>query len=368
MRLTQRQPLSIASTDYFVTHISTVPANLGMTVGLHLRRKFLSQVSHDNADDKPVVLFVHGGFAPSVVAYDLNYKDYSFMDALAHAGFDVFAMTHTGYGASPKPMMDDPFNVDPRFQGALIPHILSAPAVPRYPFKLLTSRSEWDEIESAVKFIIDLRKTERVNLVGWSIGAPRVGGFAAMHPELIDKLVLLGPAPYSSDGAAPATLPERGAPTRLQSRDMLMNKRWKADVHGEDQIDNPEIFNVVWRQLMDQDGLGATWTGDGTGTMRAPTRTQFGWRQHVSQIKSPTLVLLGEYDNYEERRDSWKDLQVGHRVFVKIKCASHFMQFESVRHVLHRLTAEWLSSGAVKGLTNGELCADREGRIEPLPR
>jgi hypothetical protein len=38
---------------------------------------------------------VHGGFAPALVAYDLAYKDYSFMDALALQGYDVFALSHT---------------------------------------------------------------------------------------------------------------------------------------------------------------------------------------------------------------------------------------------------------------------------------
>ena len=44
--------------------------------------------------------------------------------ALARAGFDVFAMSHTGYGPSPRPLMDDPCNVDREFQPHLIPHVL----------------------------------------------------------------------------------------------------------------------------------------------------------------------------------------------------------------------------------------------------
>ena len=94
---------TIQTIDRFVTHVSTVPANLGQTVGLHLREKVATAVA---ASVKPhVVLFVHGGFSPSNVAYDLDYKsDYSFMRVLARAGYDVFAMTHTAYGSSPKPM------------------------------------------------------------------------------------------------------------------------------------------------------------------------------------------------------------------------------------------------------------------------
>ena len=49
---------------------------------------------------------VHGGFGPSIVAYDLSYRDYSFMSVLARAGFDVFTLSHTGYGPSPRPLRD----------------------------------------------------------------------------------------------------------------------------------------------------------------------------------------------------------------------------------------------------------------------
>ena len=89
---------TIQTIDRFVTHVSTVPANLGQTVGLHLREKVAASVAVSVANNaRPhVVLFVHGGFSPSNVAYDLDYKDdYSFMRVLARAGYDVFAMTHT---------------------------------------------------------------------------------------------------------------------------------------------------------------------------------------------------------------------------------------------------------------------------------
>ena len=74
------------TTDRFVTHISTVPATRGQTVGLFVREKALAATLEQR---KPhVVLMVHGGFAPSIVAYDLQYRDYSFMSAMARAGFD----------------------------------------------------------------------------------------------------------------------------------------------------------------------------------------------------------------------------------------------------------------------------------------
>jgi len=143
---------------------------------------------------------VHGGFAPSIVAYDLDYRDYSFMDALANAGFDVFAMSHTGYGPSPRPLMDDPCNVDRAFQPELIPHVLKDFQPPRYRYKLVSSASEWDELDTLVTWIMALRKVDKVSFVGWSTGAPRAGGYAALKPERVEKLVLFGPAPFFVTG------------------------------------------------------------------------------------------------------------------------------------------------------------------------
>lgn len=48
--------------------------------------------------------------------------------------------------------------------------------------------------------------------------------------------------------------------------------------------------------------------------------------------------------------------------------ASHFMQYERARHVLHRATREWLQSGAIEGMTHAELFADFDGRLQPLQR
>jgi len=351
----------LLTVDRFVPHVSTVPANLGRTVGLHLREKVLASA----IGKAPVVLFLHGGYSPSVVAYDLDYKDYSWMAQLARAGFDVFALTHTGYGASPKPMMDDPCNVDAAFQDQLIPKVLKGRCAPRYPFKLISSRTEWDEIESAVDSIMQLRQVEKISLIGWSTGTPRAGGFAATHPDKVDRMVLLAPSPFFPSDTPPEPMPQPGAPVILQSRDMLMVKRWENDVRADGQVEHPEVREVMWRELMFQDGLGAEWGPDGVGVMRAPNRMNYGWRANCARIRTPTLVMLGEFDNYENRRDSWKGLASTHKVFVKLT-ASHFAHYERGRHTVHKLAEDWLRAGKMDGATSGEYSADWEGKVSLL--
>jgi len=354
------------TTDRFVLHRSTVPATSGQTVGLFLREKTLEASIAPGARPH-VVLMVHGGFAPATVAYDLPYRDYSFMAELARQGFDVFAMSHTGYGPSPRPLMDDPCNVDRDFQPELIPHVLKDVEAPRYPFKLVSSRSEWDELETVIEYIRTLRSVEKVSLVGWSTGAPRAGGFAALHPERVDKLVLFGPAPYFAKDEPPAQMPEAGSPAILQTREFLLHRRWQDHVRCEGQLEDPEVCNAVWRELMAVDEVGARWGRDGQGIMRAPNRMNFGWRENLAKIKAPTLMLLGEYDNYAKRLEAWRGLSAPQKLFIKVACASHFMQFERGRHLLYSATQSWLTSGTVHGAQRGEFAADARGAIEVSP-
>jgi pimeloyl-ACP methyl ester carboxylesterase len=363
--MTSNDQAELVTTDRFVPHVSSVPATRGEPVGLFLREK--APAGLGASKNAPVVLMVHGGFAPSIVAYDLQYRDYSFMAALARRGFDVFAMSHTGYAPSPRPLMDDPCNVDAEFQDELIPHVLKSRSPPRYPYKLVSSRSEWDELETIVNYIRELRDVEKVSLVGWSTGAPRAGGFAALHPGQVDKLVLFGPAPFFNSDEPPVEMPERGAPTILQTREFLLHRRWQDHVRCAGQLEDIDVPNAVWRELMQLDEVGAGWAADGKGIMRAPNRMNFGWRENLRRIAAPTLMLLGEYDNYAKRLEAWRGLAVPHKLFIRVACASHFMQFERRRHLLYRATESWLRSGTVDGAAHGEFAADDAGLLRPCP-
>ncbi len=357
----------IVTTDSFVAHVSTVHATLGQTVGLFVREKALASTLAAAATRKPhVVLMVHGGFGPSIVAYDLQYRDYSFMSVLARAGFDVFTLSHTGYGPSPRPLMDDPCNVDREFQPLLVPHILKELSPPRYPYKLVSSRSEWDELETVIRHIRMLRGVERISLIGWSTGAPRAGGFAALHPEQVDKLVLFGPAPWFPNDNPPEQMPEPGAPTLLQTREFLLHRRWQDFVRCDGQLEDPDVCNHYWQAIMAVDEVGARWGPNGEGIVRAPNRMNFGWRANLARIQAPTLVLLGEFDNYAQRLEAWKGLRLEHRMFIKIACASHFVSFERGRHLLYRATQSWLADGAVDGAQSGEFFGDAQGKLTPL--
>ena len=182
----------------------------------------------------------------------------------------------------------------------------------------------------------------------------------------MDKLVLLAPSPFFLSDTPPDPMPEPGAPVILQSHEMLMNQRWQSHVRTAGQVEHPEIRDVMWRALMFEDGLGEHWGPEEVGVMRAPNRMNYGWRANASRLNTPTLVLLGEHDNYEKRRDAWGGLGSSRKVFVKIDGASHFVQYERGRHVVHRFTEEWLRTGCIEGETRAEFGTDWDGTLRRL--
>ena len=363
-------PPEIVTIDRVIHHLSAVPAINDQLAELAVREKVPATIVNSasgRAPDGRVVLFVHGGFSPSEVAFDLPYRDYSWMTFLARAGFDVFAMDMTGYGGSTRPNMDDPCNVDPRHQKALIPKTLKAACKASYPHQLVTSDSEAADIDAVVEFIRKLRGVGRVSLVGWSGGGIRVGTYAVRHPYKIDKLVILASSNYSRTGpsAPPGALPAPGFPIVFQPRAVAEDERWTPNVKCPDQVD-PAIRDVVWKEAMASDPVGAGW---GPGGLRAPTRTYWGWNaDNATKIRLPTLIMVGEDDRLmTSNGELYDDLGTTGKVLLTMQCASHFSVWEMQHRILQKASLEWLRSGTVNGVRIGRLRADARGAIAAAP-
>ncbi len=178
----------IRSIDHFVPHISSVPAINSKLVGLYVREK----VQHSSRGTGPVVLMIHGHPVGSTATFDVAYNNYSWMNALAESGLDVFALDLTGYGLSPTPAMDDPCNASDTDQSTLLGR-LTSPCPPRYAFQATTAESDWADIDAVVDYIRQLRRVDKVSLIGWSVGGPRAGGYAARYPDKVARLVMYSP-------------------------------------------------------------------------------------------------------------------------------------------------------------------------------
>lgn len=351
----------ILTTDRWLDHMSTSPAIPGLPVKLFLREK--RRADRDGADGK-IVLMIHGGFWPGTLAFDFPHQDYSWMDVLARAGWDVFAIDMLGYGRSSRPLMDDPRNLDPKQQPLLMPHALSAPTAPTNPYQLVTSDSESDDIDRVVDFICELRGVERINLLGWSGGGCRSGSYTARHPEKVAKLVIYASSNYVRNGSSepPAQLPKPGFPIQLQTRAGMDTERWGPAISHPAQV-APGLQDLAWQMCMESDPVGAVWGG-----LRGPARTYWGWNAATAaRLRQPTLIMIGANDRLlAANRHLYADLGSSTKAMVEIAHASHFAQWEMQRPLLHRLSLEWLESTSVAGSANGRFQADADGRIQPV--
>lgn len=343
--------------DHYVRVKSTVPAIEGQTAQIYVREVALAgTVMRDRVGQDRVVLFIHGAGTPAEVSFDVAYQDYSWMEYLARAGFDVFGMDTTGYGRSTRPpAMNDPCNLASNQQKEFVGTLLTAPCTASYPHQLTTIASDWNDIGAVVDHVRELRHVDRLDLIAWSLGGPRAGGFAAQHPDKVRALVLLAPA-YNRAGraAAPEKIPTDGVPFNTQSL-AEFNANWDRQVGCPGQYEQG-AHDAVWSAMLASDPVGATW---GTGVRRAPQTTVWGWSTAAAgQMKMPVLMVSGANDKQvppDRVRDLYADLGSADKVFVDLACSSHNAMWEKNHLALFAASLEWLTKGSVNGTHQGML-------------
>src|SRR5436190_11938384 len=263
-----QQAGSLKTTEHRVPVLSTAPSMQGQPAELYVR-----EVAPGGDTSLPVVLFVHGAGTPAEVSFDSRMEDYSWMRQVARAGFDVFSVSLTGYGRSTRPpQMADPCNIVKAQQVGYVP----APCEPSYRTPIATATSEWNEIGDVVDYLRRLRGVERVSLVGWSQGGPRITGYAALQPAKVDRIVVLAPA-YFRDGltAQPSPLQtmNEGVMSVQSRKDFVAN--WDRQVGCPGQYE-PSAATAIFDEMLESDPVGAKW---GTGVRRAPTVPIWGFNK-----------------------------------------------------------------------------------------
>jgi pimeloyl-ACP methyl ester carboxylesterase len=342
--------------DHYVAVRSTVPAIAGQETAIYVREVVRAGTAlRGKASANRMVLFVHGAGTPGAVAFDAPYQDYSWMEYLARAGFDVFAMDMTGYGRSTRPAaMNDPCNLSSEQQIALSPGGATEPCAPSYPRQMTTIESDWNDLGAVVDHLLALRGVKQLSMVSWSLGGPRAAGYASQHPDKVQKLVLLAPA-YTRDGAGkPGQVPANGVAMNTQSRDDL-TALWNRQVGCPGQYEQA-LFDAVWAAMLETDPVGATW---GPGVRRAPLVTSWGFNQAmVAAMRTPTLMVTGEHDKQvapDRVRDLYADLGAGQKVLIDLACSSHNAMWERNHLLLFKASLEFLTNGTVNGLQQGTL-------------
>jgi pimeloyl-ACP methyl ester carboxylesterase len=341
----------ILTIDHYVPNVSTVPAIAGQTVQLYVRERVKpATIQRGAPPDDRVVLFVHGAGTPAEVAFDVPYEDYSWMAYLAAAGFDVFAVDMTGYGRSTRPtLMNDACNLSNEQQRSLG----RAPCAAKHEAQLTTIASDWDDIDAVVEYILELRDTPRLSLVGWSLGGPRAGGYASRNADKVAKLVLLAPAYNRVAGQnPPAPSPSVGVAFNVQAHaDFTAN--WERQVGCPNQYE-PGAAAAVWSEMLLSDPIGATW---GQGVRRAPNTTVWGFgKAAVERMQTPTLMVAAGHDKQvlpERVHEYFADLGAENKVLLDLGCASHNAMWEANHLLLFRASLEWLTRGTVEGQAAG---------------
>jgi len=340
--------------DHYVRVQSIAPSMKGQLAQIYVREVVQAGIAlRGGAERAPVVLFIHGAGTPAEVAFDVPYRDYSWMAYLAKAGYDVFAMDMTGYGRSTRPTaMNDPCNLSKEQQAVVTSASCATPQE-----RVTTLESDWHDINGVVEYLRKLRGAAKLNLVGWSLGGPRAGGYAAQHPDYVSRIVLLAPA-YGGGGrpANTAAAPNRQPPMNTQSRADL-------DANWDRQIGCPDQFDMaaresVWSEMLAADPVGATW---GTGVRRAPNvgGGGQGWnRDVVSKMRIPTLFVAAAHDKQalpERVRALYTDYGASEKTLLDLGCTSHNALWEKNHLLLFQASLEWFSKGTVNGTKSGEV-------------
>jgi pimeloyl-ACP methyl ester carboxylesterase len=216
-----------------------------------------------------------------------------------------------------------------------------------------TLASDWNDVGAAVDYVLNLRHGTKLNLVGWSQGGPRSAGWAAQHPDKVNKLVLLAPA-YNNGAArraAPAAAPQRGSAFNVQTHADLV-KLWNGQAPCAGQYEQA-AFDSVWKEMLASDPVGASWDPP---ARRAPvTAPGPGWTQEMAKnTKIPTLMFSGENDgqvNPKNVRALYDDIG-GDKVFVDLACSSHNAMWEKNHLLMFAASREWLDKGTVNGQKN----------------
>ena len=231
-----------------------------------------------------VVLHVHGATWSSHCTFD-PLEGYSLMDALAQAGFDVFAIDLHGYGRSGKTERD-----------------------------WTESPSASDDLDAAADYIGALRWVEKIHLFGYQWGSQPAGIFAMKKPHKVARLALFGMR-YS--------VAERIAAPQVQYR---LNSISNATLNSDEGDLDSDFVSRRASTCLQYDPRSPN------GALRDLARQSF---VDPARLKVPTLLIQGDKDTdaaaMQDRLDFFKALAAHTREFVVLGGLGKYATFERGR-------------------------------------
>ncbi len=396
--------------DHKVKHKSTIPANYNAEVELFVREYRTS--TGGGGTPKPV-LMLHGRSVPALPGFDLVLPPqggsphpetrYSWAQALAKRGYDVYVMDLQGSGLSPRPEMHDPCNVNPAQRGLLETHPGTGgcdPTTAKYAKQLGNSQSEWDELRTVVKFIRQRCADQKVAFIGWSAAAFVMGPYVLQEPGDVSSLFLLAPmfppnGRWSTDASKPfAPPPGTSLPTQPESKPAAvfgfpMNLTSKAAIKAA--VGDADLAEHVWRSIMDCDSVGRQWGGTDPaapeGVMRWRNSYWYGWNNSTAPLATtlggavPVCIVYGDQDRTANTAEElgpvlhfsvpklYAAIKGDNKLMFRVEGWDHNPVWErKANDRLQHMSWQWLEGKKVYGVDTGSWLMDEDGVLAEVPK
>ncbi|WP_165380301.1 alpha/beta hydrolase [Candidatus Finniella inopinata] len=266
-----------------------VPSSLQKGGYIHVR----CVIPENASPTTPSVICLHGAVMHNII-FDVCVDEGqpTFLEYLAQKGFAAFAISYRGYGESSKPeeMDASPFPLRP---------------IMRYD-------DARQDVLDVLKYLQTRKGTESFHICGLSWGSVVAGSLATKHPDLVDKLVLLG-AVYSYPNPSWAAILNPENPNQLNpgmgsyrvvTKNMI-TAAWDAEIPGSDKSTwrNSPAVELIVNDMFAGDKIWAEQQST-SPCFRIPTGVSLDVLEIYNQrplydaslVKCSTLILRGAYD------------------------------------------------------------------------
>jgi alpha-beta hydrolase superfamily lysophospholipase len=261
----------------------------------------------------PAVFLVHGSSNSARASYDLTVPgkgEYSLMNVLARAGFDVWTMDHDGYGRS-----GSSGNSSDIASGV-------------------------EDLKAAMPVVMQETGQRQPHFFGTSSGGIRAAAYAQAQPEHVGRLVLSA-FTYKGNGAAEIErrrkrIEQLRASTRRKRDAAMVRSIFTRDGHAD--LYDPAVAEAVI-------------AADIQFGQEVPSGTYLDMAANLpivdpAKITSPVLMLRGEFDGNstnDDLLDFYRHLPNGDRQFVILPQIAHSPQWSKNRHLFYYALRNFLT-------------------------
>lgn len=249
-------------------------------VELYVRNKRPANTTEFSAER--TIVMVHGATFSSGSLYDVPFNGMSFIDYLAAAGYNVYALDVRGYGHSSRPAL------------------METGADENKP--IIDTSIGIADLGTVVDHVLGLGNLEQLCIFGMSWGGTVAGAYTSQNNDKVKKLVLLAPQ-WVSDAPIPIdTGGALGAYRLVPVRES--EKRWlsAAPEHGRESLIPAGWFKQWADFTLAEDPWSSGKTPDMLRATNGPIQDirdfwSVGRRYYEpSEIRVPTLLVHGEWD------------------------------------------------------------------------